>query len=373
VTFSSTGKYYNFSLDDFHFDTSNPTSNIAFGSFIRNGSTSSNNFTTTSNGDLDVNYSVSGASLTTISNLTYGVYWATGPSVADIIPSSAPPVASGTLNGSVGTHSFPITIANLATPPSQATYLVAVLDSHQVINEANRNAAIGVIPLSDPKISGPLSFELQTNTQTSAPPGLTREQRVFLWLQHNAADIKATATKYNIDPVAIAGAIAWEALQNVLKSSLRAVGPGKVHYWDYNPLAPDTVAAFVEGNSRYNPVLPVPKSSFIDPLSQRILILLTSNGSIEYIAAIMNAYATEVDIANRTTNAGFPSIRKSPGILATMYNGSSIHLSTAQADLAAKKAGGSTTFSTQGTTMGQWVAYGPNLLFLEAALGVSTP
>ncbi len=338
-----------------------------------------------SNGDYNLTYQVSGSNLPSNSKPTLAVYWATGTTAASIIP-GLNPVATGPLTQAVGTWTFPVHTFQMLNPPATATNLIAVLDnthalpvseeSNTVVTLSTTGVPLQYKVLGDTWLSEPLSFELQSTLLGAVDPAAnapTREQRVSLWLQKYSSYIKSTAKTFDIDPIAIAGAIAWEAIQNVSIFSARAVGPGKVHVFDNFPYVSHTTspAAFVEGNTRYAPTIPA--SPLADDLEWRTAILKTPKGAITYIAAIMNAYATEVEIANRTTKAGFPAIRNNPGVLAALYNGSPIHLQTAQADLAAKRAGGTISFSTDGTTMGQWVAYAANLTFLEESIGVPSP
>ena len=59
--------------------------------------------------------------------------------------------------------------------------------------------------------TGTLSFELEK----TAPVANTREDRVELWLRRHSRRINLEAGRRHIDPRAIAGAIAWEAIVNV--------------------------------------------------------------------------------------------------------------------------------------------------------------
>ncbi len=336
-----------------------------------------------SDGDYDLTYQVSGANLPNNPELTLAVYWATGTTAASIIP-GAPPVATGQLQQATGTYLFPVQIAQLINPPANATNLVAVLDSNHILlasEETNSVAPLSTAgaPPGYTWLNAPLSFELQTNAQTIAPPAPTREQRVFLWLQKNAAEIRALATNYDIDPVGIAGAIAWEALQNVVTISARSVGPGKIHWWAFNPfVVPD--ALFVEGNTRYR--FPPPKISD----ANLVLTLMTADGAIHYVAAILDAYATEAQ------HAGGPDFRHgfyvdraqshtaqaytNASILDSYYVGEGnivpgqpskgvITLQYAPTDFKARL-----SYSNEfvpGSTMGQWVAH--NDSFLRLRLG----
>lgn len=188
----------------------------------------------------------------------------------------------------------------------QPTHLAVVLDkAHRVtaragqffgeVLESNENNNIYLIPL------GEVSFELRR-----APYGEEANQRVAKWLESRARTIQRAAKRYNVDPRAIAGAIAWEALENpktrhwLLGVALsRGFGPGKVH----------------QNNADY-----VECQGWIADISPQATRrkLRSPRGAINYIAAIMNAYAIEAEKADPPYE-----IRSSPGLLCNLYNGSS--------------------------------------------------
>lgn len=150
-----------------------------------------------------------------------------------------------------------------------------------------------------------ISFEL-----ANAPCAPTAKERVTLWLKQNKDRIVDAEKRFRVDRRAIAGAIAWEALVNV-KSSItapRAAGPGKVHFREYYyVLEGNPIAKQVE-NGNYSPS--IPKKT----MSERKALLETPSGAITYIAAIMNAYATEAAKAKY-------NIRNDAPILTTYFNG----------------------------------------------------
>ena len=285
-----------------------PTPHISIISFAKNAASTP----LTSNGDYDLTYQVSGNNLPNNLKPTLAVYWATDMTAASIIP-NIPLVATSPLSLVVGTYMFHVHIAQLINPPANATNLVAVLDNNHVLpasEETNTVAAIG-------SLNSPLSFELQSQYQTfppfyvsvrvPAPDASTREQRVFLWLRNYEGEIKATASHYHIDPVAIAGAIAWEALQNV-HSSVKAYGPGKPHAYEisYGP----SMAEEAESLGY------LPKVSLLE----RISLLSTPEGSIKYIGAIMGAFA---DIEQKVRGSA-AMIRYRPDFLTSLFNGISL-------------------------------------------------
>ena len=202
-----------------------------------------------------------------------------------------------------------------------------------------------------------VSFELQEGPKMSVPtkiPGLNEDQMVVLaWLREKQNLIVAAEAKYRVDRRAIAGAIAWEALENVRSAGITAVGPGKPHLLNRNKLlsigesSEDTFAKQVE-DAGY-----LPKQTYDD----RKKILETAAGSIEYIGAIMAASA---DIAGRY---GY-DIRCDPPILTQVYNSKDIH--TWEAHLKKKGSGGTLV---PGVPMALWVR--DNDAFLVDAVGES--
>jgi cell wall-associated NlpC family hydrolase len=195
-----------------------------------------------------------------------------------------------------------------------------------------------------------VSFELSNAPKLSVPTSLTLsedEMRVLAWLRQHQSAIIAAEQKYRVDRRAIAAAIAWEALANVKPAwrTLRAVGPGKVHYKENflsegNPIAKETEAAGY---------LPARTEM------QRMVLLSTTAGSIEYIAAIMAA------IADAAGSADY-DLRTDPVILTNVYQGSTLR--KWKAHLAAKTPGAP---MSPGNPMGIWTR--DHLDFLQEAVG----
>ncbi|MDR7274422.1 hypothetical protein [Catenuloplanes atrovinosus] len=130
-----------------------------------------------------------------------------------------------------------------------------------------------------PGATNGISFELHDAWQLPPPDGVRAElplpqTQVLSWLQHHRSEIRGAAREFRVDPRAIAGAIAWEALQNARTVSLRSVGPGKVH-----------VDADVVTQTEQTGLLPVRTSA------QRRELLRRPGQAIRYIAAIMSAKA----------------------------------------------------------------------------------
>lgn len=154
-----------------------------------------------------------------------------------------------------------------------------------------------------------VSFELSDavdlpDVSTSCSDLTRAEKAVLAWLRKYKDQIISAEAKFKIDRRSIAGAIAWEALENVLPGSIRAVGPGKVHiltsiwWWGTD----ETIAKEVED-------LGYLKQESDD---ERKKLLQTAQGAIEYVGAIMEA------IADKAANYDF-QIRCNPPILTTVY------------------------------------------------------
>jgi hypothetical protein len=194
---------------------------------------------------------------------------------------------------------------------------------------------------------GELSYEL-----ADAPSSPNPKARARLWLIQHRPEIEAAEARFKIDRRAIAGAIAWEAIENVrLAWTPSSVGPGKVHiYRDLDKgdwLNEDTVAKQTEGAGY------LPKQN----LEGRKNILGTARGAITYIAAIMRAGA---DIA---FEEGRFDIESDIEVLTWYYN--SIDLPRWRELIKAKQRG--TSFNTSQNAMSVWTQ--ANVGLLEAAVG----
>jgi hypothetical protein len=85
------------------------------------------------------------------------------------------------------------------------------------------------LPVAD---SSKISAELEGDV----PMANTPSDRVALWLRRHRDLITKDAAERKIPAEAIAGAVAWEGLQNVTPVNWKAEGPGKVH-WDFGSAA----------------------------------------------------------------------------------------------------------------------------------------
>ncbi|MFC9201320.1 hypothetical protein ACFT79_09375 [[Kitasatospora] papulosa] len=137
-----------------------------------------------------------------------------------------------------------------------------------------------------------------------------RENAVLSWLELHRETILKEAKARNISPQAIAAAIAWEALENpsptMAPIGATWSGPGKVHFVDHNTVVLEVEQkTWLKGNR-----LPAQTEE------QRAKILATPEGSIRYIAAIMEGYANVTD-----QSPCYKSIRYDVGMLTQLYQG----------------------------------------------------
>jgi hypothetical protein len=186
----------------------------------------------------------------------------------------------------------------------------------------------GIVYLPDESISLELNDAPRMCVPTSLNTISLAQVSVLAWLRKYATAIVEAEHRFSVDRRAIAGVIAWEALKNVQKIGMRAVGAGKSHLWDFTyfdglPIGwtHETLVAQVEEKS----VLPR------QTVENREKQLKTAEGSITYIAAAMSLAADMVE------EHGFPSIRRRPDVLAYFWN--SQDLRTWEKHLKAKKPG----------------------------------
>jgi hypothetical protein len=144
------------------------------------------------------------------------------------------------------------------------------------------------------------SFEL---TGPEPPSKLPRDAVAF-WLGLHQQEIVAAETKWRVSRIAIAGIIAWEALQNP-QPRLRgkSVGPGKIH------LEADkghySWPEVVEGTGRVKELPPI----------MRKYVLARPEVSIDYIGAILDFEASVAEAKGW-------NIRNNPEILSQAYHNS---------------------------------------------------
>jgi hypothetical protein len=152
------------------------------------------------------------------------------------------------------------------------------------------------------KTAGVHSFELR-----DLPARTTYSESVYAWIAKYRNPITAEGQRWRVDPIAIAGVVAYEAIENPIPPQLqgwvRFSGPGKVHYKEFHTAEGDPVARQVETRGY------LPRRTAV----QRERFLRTPEGAFIYIAAIMNAFAV---IASSHHHA----IRCRPALLATFFN-----------------------------------------------------
>jgi hypothetical protein len=194
-------------------------------------------------------------------------------------------------------------------PRSPNWVLISVDDNNQ-IRETNESNNIAAVAVEKP--------DALADTLDSAPIANTLLDRAELWIRTYTQQIftaaKKNMTEYTGSPngvaEAIAGAIVWEA---VLNGGVKLIyrGPGKVHWEDLDN-GSESAAKQVE-DLGYLPAV---------DQSTRESTVFTPEGAIDYIGAIVNAYADQISKAEAA--AGKPNasnIFMRPDILATFYNG----------------------------------------------------
>jgi hypothetical protein len=218
-----------------------------------------------------------------------------------------------------------------------------------------------------------LSFELEfgspkpapsfhSNMRAQLPGGATlgkRELRVLAWMRDNKDAILEAERAFRVDRRAIAAAIAWEALHNIMRGGLRGVGPGKMH--TYSSQLAGVVSFLPKGDAIPQQVearglVPKPKSD-----DDRSTIMTTPRGATTYIGAGMRA---AIDIAA----AGGFDISHDLAALTSFYQG--YDLPGWEAHISKKKARGETTF-VAADPMALWTISHVN--FLESVLGSPAP
>jgi hypothetical protein len=187
------------------------------------------------------------------------------------------------------------------------------------------------------------SFELDADRP---PPKLDSREAVAFWLRMHSVEIENAERRWHVSRVAIAGAIAWEALNNPQAASWKAVGPGKMHLvavkgdvsW------PD----FIESTGR------MPRLS----RKQQEEKIRESSVAIDYIGALM-------DIASEDAAKGGWNIRGDAAILGQIYH--AFAPLQWKKHIASKPAG--SPWEVVPGTMGVWIP--ANRSFLEKAVGKS--
>ncbi|MFC0682803.1 hypothetical protein ACFFGH_33645 [Lysobacter korlensis] len=216
-------------------------------------------------------------------------------------------------------------------------------------------------PSGSPLSRGRISFELEDAWGLPTPrdvlAGTLAELKVVAWLRKHLPAIVAAEKRFRVDRRAIAGAIAWEALENIrpaLESARvrglgSSIGPGKVHV---------SAAAIREAEQRgYVPVRTD---------DDRRRALATPGGAIESIAGIMASHA---DVAQ----AHGYDIRLNPELLTNEYHGrsaSAFDKVLTDNQVAAARAG-RRHVPRAGNEMALWL--GRRRHYIETAVGLPDP
>jgi hypothetical protein len=197
---------------------------------------------------------------------------------------------------------------------------------------------------SSDEFAGDVSWEL-----TDAPAASTPRERVAAWLRTYRGAIEAAETRHGVDRRAIAGAIAWEALQNVIgKPRVRRwVGPGKVHV--------------TEGGAK-SAAEETEQLGYLPQKNEqgRKTVLGDPVGAITYIAAIMQAGAEAAD-------AGKYNLRGDPPMLCYLYHAKPP--SWSQGHFGPGKRESPQPLGYGGSDMAVWIADSTNLAWLATQVG----
>ena len=175
-------------------------------------------------------------------------------------------------------------------------------------------AVVAVIVFYSSSLERVLAQTLLKRGYVSAELGMqgfagTPEQATATWIHRNRDLIVHFSRYYRVSPYAVAGVIAYEALDNTAPAIYEASGiarydgPGKVHFRQYR---------FAEGDP---PSKEVEDMGYLPAQTEtgRAALLSKPMGAVVYISAIMDAFA----------NAGYHhgySIRCRPDILVSLYS-----------------------------------------------------
>jgi hypothetical protein len=224
------------------------------------------------------------------------------------------------------------------------------------------------MPACDDVISAELASACELPDAPDAMTGLTPEkQKVLSWLRVNQELIVQAEADWLVDRRAIAGAIAWEALNNVKSGRVfrRWEGPGKIHYFDIGAPVKGAIPnamAWLMGSHKVTTAEMTEAAGYLPPKTEqeRGTAVKTAAGSITYIAAIMRA---DADVVSRL--GGYPEELTywNPPVLATWFNTKT--LDELKAIYSKKRYPAPLD---PGEKMGPWVR--DNLAYLEAAVGV---
>lgn len=232
------------------------------------------------------------------------------------IPSRNLSTAIFPMHETPGTYEF--TIRGLLAPwyfdgKDKTLDLKVELDSGNDAPERDESNNTASIPVA------PISYEL-----IDAPAHGDSLRRVYLWMKPHRPWLAKWANRYAVDPRAIAAAIAWEAAVNVAdrwRGSLvnLGYGPGKMR-GIFDSLDPfnEVVGHQVEQLGYLKPVDPYTRSKLVKKPST----------CLQYIAAVLNAYAVEAEnqpllVPDSTLQIPY-RIRNRPDLLCHFYQGTGV-------------------------------------------------
>lgn len=236
------------------------------------------------------------------------------------------------------------------------------------VNVADGTLALTASP--SPVTEEDVSYEIRSS-YAPVPTTLVglnpAELQVLAWLRAHQHLIANAEQRFRVDRRAIAGAIAWEMLENVIRNPKTnlSVGEGKVHTYFGNRNAPVKTAwslmrvkLSIGDPGDNTSAKEVEDFGYLPPqtYANRVAILSTTDGAIAYIAAIMAA------IADLAAQHGFDDVRSNPVILTNVYQGRTLH--SWDAALKAKVPGSG---FGGGNPMDIWVA--AHIAFLEDGVG----
>jgi len=217
------------------------------------------------------------------------------------------------------------------------------------------------------KDPGPPSSDLPYGTfelRGPQPPTTDRREAVAFWLSQHKEQIASAESKWRVSRLAIAGAIAWEAINNPTGPTINAfipLAPGKDASGTWRIMRP---GSFGPAKTHDDP------TSWTGAVGQMLygspyggVLMLRARGSdpdfaINFIGAAMSIAAQAAEVH------GF-DIRNDPGILGQAYHGWSPK--DWEKNLANK--GLNDPFKLAPGTMGEWIPQ--NRQYLESAVGAS--
>ncbi len=186
------------------------------------------------------------------------------------------------------------------------------------------------------------SFELIEPLPSTRVP----RDAVAFWLKSHQGEIVGAERKFSVSRVAIAGVIAWEALQNPQILSIKSSGPGKMHLQGK------------DGTLSWPEAVELPGKMPALAKAKRERELARPKIAILYIGATLDL------IAEAAERKGW-NIRNSPSLLGHVYHSKGL----IEWPLLVDKKPLTAAFLISPGGMGQWIE--ANKAYLEDAVGKS--